>query len=454
MTEFFFNFKDLTNVQNPNKVMLNLSSFVISDDYVKKLFPKRYNFYMKFVDGFSSPKNLYKYLYRTKEGRDYYQELQDKLAKISNSLSKLSDKNKKKVLSTLHTNLGSNGSYNKFLNVIDSIVNKKVKGGADGDENRDENREEEEKKEEETVKNESEVKKDEYVSPETYLNNESNESNESNERNEGNDNKPLQGQNQKYEPYSNEMNKDYTKNYFVKKTFKPMETFLNDVKNIAPVLNLEPPKSIDDLVVRIDGSKDKNFFDVKTTDISEKTDELQQLYKNYLKNPLFSPERLEVNIYDRLTFMGITYLIRFITLQFIYWCLNSNIINNFTKAFVYYTFIYIIFFIFITSIVNVMYFFPVLELFSNISAITVFPNYLYYFYVYTNGYLSLLIHLFIILILLFVPFVLVMDRKDDIMSGTNNNISYDYKKKNDIYISISNFSLISWVLTSIISLKF
>ena len=106
MTEFFFNFKDLTNIQNPNKVMLNLSSFIISDDYVKKLFPKRYNFYMKFVDGFSSPSNLYKYLYRTKEGKNYYNELQNKLAKISNSLTKLSNKNKKKVLTALHTNLG------------------------------------------------------------------------------------------------------------------------------------------------------------------------------------------------------------------------------------------------------------------------------------------------------------------------------------------------------------
>ena len=233
-----------------------------------------------------------------------------------------------------------------------------------------------------------------------------------------------------------------------------METFLNDVKNIAPVLNLEQPKTIDDLVVRVDGKKDKNFFDVNTSDISEKTDQLQQLYNNYLKNPLFSPERLEVNLYDRLTFMGITYLIRFISLQFIYWCLNSNIINNFSKAFIYYTIIYILFFIFITSIVNVMYFFPILELFSNISAITVFPNYLYYFYVYTNGYLSLVIHLFIIILLLFVPFILVMDKKNDVLNSNDNNISYDYKKKNDIYISISNFSLIIWVLTSIISIKF
>ena len=430
MTEFFFNFKDLTNIQNPNKVMLNLSSFIISDDYVKKLFPKRYNFYMKFVDGFSSPSNLYKYLYRTKEGKNYYNELQNKLAKISNSLTKLSNKNKKKVLTALHTNLGDKGNYDKFFTVIENIANKTVKGGAGEDEEKKEINEE----------NQEPEKKDEYISPEPYLNE--------------NKHIPLPLQGQRNDISSNDISDDYTKNYYVKKTFKPMETFLNDVKNIAPVLNLEQPKTIDDLVVRVDGKKDKNFFDVNTSDISEKTDQLQQLYNNYLKNPLFSPERLEVNLYDRLTFMGITYLIRFISLQFIYWCLNSNIINNFSKAFIYYTIIYILFFIFITSIVNVMYFFPILELFSNISAITVFPNYLYYFYVYTNGYLSLVIHLFIIILLLFVPFILVMDKKNDVLNSNDNNISYDYKKKNDIYISISNFSLIIWVLTSIISIKF
>lgn len=441
MTEFFFNFKDLTNIQDPNKVMLNASSFIISDDYVKKLFPKRYNFYMKFVDGFSSPSNLYKYLYRTKESKNYYEELQGKLSKISNSLSKLSDKNKKKIITILHENIGhmkNNGSYTNFLNVIDGIVNnkKKISGGADVDVNEDSNKD---SNKDEMILQEAEKSDDNYISPETYSND---------------DIKPVV-QGAIPEKLSNDdIDSDYYNKYYVKKSFKPMQTFLNDVKKIAPVLNMEPPKSMDDIVKKIGDDKDLKSVDLKTSDISDKTDELQQLYKNYLKNPLFSPERLEVNLYDRLTFMGITYLIRFLSLQFIYWCLSSNIINNFTKAFLFYTLIYILFFIFIVSLVNVIYFFPILELFSNISALTLFPNYLYYFYVYTNGYLSLIIHLAIILILLFVPFILVMDRKDDIINGDNNNISYDYKKKNEIYISISNFSLIIWVLTSIISLKF
>lgn len=433
MAEFFFNFKDLTNIQDPNKQMLNLSSLIISDDYIKKLFPKRYNFYMKFVDGFSSPSNLYKYLYRTKESKNYYQDLQDKLAKISNSLSKLSNKNKKKLLSSLHTNFGNmkNGSsYNKLINVIEDVSNKSnMKGGADN---------EEEVKEQEAPPETD--KKDLYVSPPEP---------QSNENENENEQLQLQGA---IRPIQKEINEDYLNKYYVKKSFKPMEMFLNDVKKIAPVLNLQPPKTLDDLVKKVDGKKDE--VDIKTSDITEKADELQQLYKNYLKNPLYSPERLEVNIYDRITFIAITYVIRFITLQFIYWCLNSNIINNFTKAFTYYIIIYIIFFIFMISIVNVMYFFPILELFSNISAITFFPNTLYYFYVYTNGYTSLLIHMFIIVLLLFVPLILVMDKKDSNINDNDNNISYDYKKKNEIYISISNFSLIIWVLTSIISLKF
>jgi hypothetical protein len=442
MTEFFFNFKDLTNIQNPNKVMLNLGSFVISDDYIKKMFPKRYNFYMKFVDGFSSPSNLYKYLYRTKESKDYYEQLQGKLAKISNSLSKLSNKNKKKVLNVLSQNLGNRGNdYNKFLDVIKDIAtnDKKVdkKGGAgeggEPEEGGDGGRAEAEVQTEVT-------KESEYRSPPT----------------ESRQSQPIQEAPRRARILGNN-DDDYSKDYYVKKPFKPMETFLNDVKKIAPVINLQPPKTIDELVRKVDGDANKSdYFNVDTADISEKTDDLQQLYKNYLKNPLYSPERLEINIYDRITFIIVTYIIRFLTLQFIYWCLNSNIINNFSKAYNYYTFIYILFFIFITSIVNVMYFYPVFELFSNISSITIFPNYFYYFYVYTNGYLSLAIHLFIILILLFIPFVLVMDRKDVNFNGDGDgdNISYDYKKKNEIYISISNFSLIIWVLTSIISLKF
>jgi len=448
MTEFFFNFKDLTNIQNPNKVMLNLGSFVISDDYIKKMFPKRYNFYMKFVDGFSSPSNLYKYLYRTKESKDYYEELQGKLAKISNSLSKLSNKNKKKVLNVLSQNLGNRGNnYNQFLDVISSITTTndnsvKRKGGAEGDAQGGEAVEGQEQATENEVQKEV-VNESEYRSPPLEIL----QTHQIQPTQEAPRRRIILGT----------IDDEYSKDYYVKKPFKPMETFLNDVKKIAPVLNLQPPKTIDDLVRKVDGDADKSdFFNVDTADISEKTDDLQQLYKNYLKNPLYSPERLEINIYDRITFIIVTYIIRFLTLQFIYWCLNSNIINNFSKAYNYYTIIYILFFIFITSIVNVMYFYPVFELFSNISSITVFPNYFYYFYIYTNGYLSLAIHLFIILILLFVPFVLVMDRKDVNFIGDSDgdNISYDYKKKNEIYISISNFSLIIWVLTSIISLKF
>jgi hypothetical protein len=221
MTEFFFNFKDLTNIQNPNKVMLNLSSFIISDDYIKKMFPKRYNFYMKFVDGFSSPSNLYKYLYRTKESKDYYEELQGKLAKISNSLSKLSNKNKKKVLSLLSQNLNNRGQdYNKFIDVISSITNnddsKRTGGGGEGEGGVEVSEGEEVQKEV--------VKESEYRSPPI----------------EPRQTQPIQEAPKKGISSGTINNdNDYSKNYYVKKPFRPMETFLNDVKKIAPVINLQ-----------------------------------------------------------------------------------------------------------------------------------------------------------------------------------------------------------------------
>ena len=51
MTELLFGFKDLLNASNPNTPILNLSSFVLTDNFVRKFNPKRYNFYVKFVNG-------------------------------------------------------------------------------------------------------------------------------------------------------------------------------------------------------------------------------------------------------------------------------------------------------------------------------------------------------------------------------------------------------------------
>ena len=48
MTEFLFGFRDLTNVTDPKTPIINLGSLVLTDTFVRKFNPKRYNFYIKY----------------------------------------------------------------------------------------------------------------------------------------------------------------------------------------------------------------------------------------------------------------------------------------------------------------------------------------------------------------------------------------------------------------------
>ena len=56
--------------------------------------------------------------------------------------------------------------------------------------------------------------------------------------------------------------------------------------------------------------------------------------------------------------------------------------------------------------------------------------------------------------LLFIPFVLTLDTTKKRMEDDNKNISYNYKKKEQIYKTISNFSLVIFVLTSLVAFNY
>ena len=166
-----------------------------------------------------------------------------------------------------------------------------------------------------------------------------------------------------------------------------------------------------------------------------------------------NPENLKITIIDRVIFIITTFIIRYITLMIIDWGLSTNIINNFYRAFLYYCFIYLLFFVFIVMLVNVIVHYPLMELYSSMKIISI-PNLFYYFYIYTNGYMRLLIHVFLILTILFIPYVINIDKINFIKSEEKKtNISYDYDKKKKILDSISIFSFIIWILTSIIASK-
>lgn len=252
-------------------------------------------------------------------------------------------------------------------------------------------------------------------------------------------------------PNANEIKtrEDFIDKYDLYKGAEPMKDFLNKVNIIDPTIGQKPPiTEIGDLLI----NKGDKYKIPKQKSRSDTIKELKGVYDNYKEN--LSPESLDISIIDRAIFIASIFIIRQIALTFVDWGLNTNLINTFHRAFFMYCCIYLIFFIFIIMFVNVIVYYPVIELFSNTS-ITKIPNYLYYYYIYTNGFMRLVIHMFIIISLLFVPYIINLDKVKFFWFDENNkNISYDYEERNNIYQSVALFSFIVWVLTSFISLKF
>jgi len=225
---------------------------------------------------------------------------------------------------------------------------------------------------------------------------------------------------------------------------QPMHDFLEQVQSELPMIASKQVKSVNDLLI----TEDKTKSEMKKSDIITKAEQIYNAYRDDI-----SPDKLGIKITDRLVFIGTTMLIRIISLLIIQWGLDTNLINSFHSAFNYYCFLYLLLFLFITMFVNVIISYPVIDLFSTSSIITI-PNIFYYFYIYTNGIMRLLLHVVFILIILFIPFIISVDKYNLKDKKEVTNISTDQEKKKKIYDTISIFSLIIWILTSIVAFKF
>jgi hypothetical protein len=390
MSELLFGFRDLTNIRDPKKQeSFNIGSYLMNDEYVRKFNPKRYAFYIKFLTGLSNPSNLYKFLYKTNESKIYHEELSKKIAKVSSGLKNLSHSQVTKVLANLKLILKDSNNNNKYDDLLAAIESNKNKYTTGGDGD----------------------------------------------------------------------------SYRVEKPNLPMENLIYDVNSVYPLLSKDPPKTIDDIVIH-ESSSDAISRTEDTAGITrtkqirakkgvsdEKVAQIKNIYEKYKDISQFSPDRLKITFTDRCIFIGVTFIIRLIALSLVYWGLNSNLINNFKNAFLYYCLIYILFFTFIIGLVNIIFYYPIFELLGN-SSINYIPNMFYFFYIHINGYRRLILHCIIILLLLTIPFILSLDDNKKKYNNENINISYNYKMKDKIYKTISNFSLVIFALTSIVAFNY
>jgi len=176
----------------------------------------------------------------------------------------------------------------------------------------------------------------------------------------------------------------------------------------------------------------------------------------FINDPMNPLNELKLTFDDRLVFIISTFLIRYISLSIIKWCIDINIIKTFSNGFLYYAIIYLSIFWFIVFFVNID---------NNIQVDYMnFDNFmnsirsiLYYYYMGTNGISRLLIHCSLILVLLIIPIILNIRKKkpyeyDDDYNTENELI--DFEERNKLNRSLSTFTIYIWILTSIIATKY
>lgn len=227
---------------------------------------------------------------------------------------------------------------------------------------------------------------------------------------------------------------------------KPLQSYYNEIRMILyPSVKNEKTTggNIDSQIKEMLGGGDKELSGILSDTQYQQLNDLIYRIEN---DPLLSISNLEISREDRLVFIAITFLIRMISLSFIEWGMNTNFITTFEESFMFYCVIYIVIFCLITMIVNIIYNYPLSQVFSDDSSLVDIPSMLYYFYIYTNGIMRLVLHLSLILILMIIPFV--------IKHVNNTKPNFDYETKKKTRKVLSNFSLVIWLLTSLIAIRF
>lgn len=183
---------------------------------------------------------------------------------------------------------------------------------------------------------------------------------------------------------------------------------------------------------------------------------IEKYIKNFSNDPTNPLNELKLTFDDRLVFIISTFLIRYISLSIIKWCIDINIIKTFSDGFLYYAIIYLSIFWFIVFFVNIDNNMQV-DYMNFDNFMNSIRSVLYYYYMGTNGISRLFVHCSLILVLLIIPIILNIRKKkpyeyDDDYNTENELI--DFEERNKLNRSLSTFTIYIWILTSIIATKY
>lgn len=203
-------------------------------------------------------------------------------------------------------------------------------------------------------------------------------------------------------------------------------------------------------------NKLKKILDAPSTDNRIKASKLNDILVDIENNEYTSINNIKVSKEDKLIFIGITFIIRLITLVIIDWALNTNFIVTFTQAYLLFVIMYCLLVLLIVVVVNITYNYPYMELFlGKHNLFTSMASSLYYFYlipgyVFSNSF-RFVIH-FGIIISITATIIIIKELENKRKGEDNDKLQYDYAEKKFIKRNISNFTLLMWIFTSIVAM--
>ena len=147
-------------------------------------------------------------------------------------------------------------------------------------------------------------------------------------------------------------------------------------------------------------------------------------------------EGIKINREDVIIFVLVTFVIRMSSLFMLKWMLDINMITTLEEALLVFAGFYTILFLLLLTLVNV-----------ETKDITNTKSYLYFFYMKSNDdHTRLIVHAVVFGLLILIPFIISEEERKKYMYDTADPI-----EKRSIYKTISAFSLLMWLLLSILS---
>lgn len=219
--------------------------------------------------------------------------------------------------------------------------------------------------------------------------------------------------------------------FLTKSSRKPLDAeVIQKVNALAPDVNISKVAGEPQA-----GGDTKTIFDPYLQQMNDPDPKVvETLDKDIEADPNVTPELQSITANDRIMFIAITFVIRMVCIFLVDWMISTGMVTNFKDAFLYYVILYCLFIVFLTFVVS-----------NNDVGLQML---VYYMNTEANGYSRIMLHMFFVIIFLPIMFII----KDNAVTSIAKDTSFEYKQR--ISQSISGFTFITWLLTSLMALRF